>query len=80
MKICKTGLKHTDETKRKISKSKCGTYKIYNQNNEIIYEVYGNIKKALKRYNFPEHTFCNTYKNGSKIKNGNYRGWYVKKL
>lgn len=80
MSKCKTGLSHNDNTKQKISKNKSSLYKIYNQKNELYREIHGNIKKELKRLNLPEHSFCNTYRNYEKIKNGKYCGWYIIKL
>jgi hypothetical protein len=80
MRLCKTGLNHKDETKLKISNAKSSTYEIYDQNNELQHKIHGNIKKLLKKFNFPEHSFCNTYKNSTKIKNGQFKDWYVKKL
>jgi hypothetical protein len=45
MRLCKTGLHHTNETKLLISKTKSSTYEIYNHNNVLICKVHGNIKK-----------------------------------
>lgn len=80
MSLCKTGLKHTNETKLKISKNKSGTYEIYDNNNKLFHKVHGNIKKELKLFNFPEHRFCDSYRNNEKIKGGLYENWYVIKL
>ncbi len=80
MSKCKTGLTHSNETKLKISKNKSSLYRIYNQKNELYHEIHGNIKKELKKLKLPEHTFCNTYRNNEKIKNGKYCGWYIIKL
>ncbi|MDA3779449.1 MAG: NUMOD3 domain-containing DNA-binding protein [Bacteroidales bacterium] len=80
MSLCKTGLKHTNETKLKISKNKSGTYEIYDNNNKLFHKVHGNIKKELKLFNFPEHRFCNSYRDNEKIKGGSYKDWYVIKL
>lgn len=80
MCVCKTGLKHTNDTKEKISKSKSGTYEIYDNNNKLFHKVHGNIKKELKLFNFPEHRFCDSYRNNEKIKGDLYENWYVIKL
>lgn len=80
MSTCKTGLKHTNESKLKISENKCGTYEIYNQNNELFHRIHGNIKKELKKFKLPEHRFCDTYRQNKKIKTGKYKDWYVIKL
>lgn len=80
MKICKTGLIHTEETKLKITMNKSGTYKIYRPNGELFHKIHGNIKKELKKFNLPEHRFCESYKLGTKISGGVYNGWYCVKL
>jgi group I intron endonuclease len=77
MSESKTGLVHTSKTKNKISNTKSSTYTIYNNNNIIFYKFHGNIKKELKKYNLPENSFCNSYRNNTKIKKGKYKNWYV---
>ena len=77
MRESKIGKYHSQESKNKISSTKSSTYTIYTPNNKILYKFHGNIKKKLKEFGFPEHTFCNTYRNNTKIKNDEYVGWYI---
>lgn len=89
----------TEDTKRKMSlakKGKCTGSKnnnakkinIYNSNDELMFECYGNFSKICKENNFPENVLSNSYKNGGtpiyKNYNNNkynylqYKGWYAK--
>lgn len=77
MSKSKTGKIHSCKTKNKISISKSSTYTIYDANDNIFHKFRGNIKIEIKKFGFPEHTFCNTYRNNTKIKNGKYSGWYI---
>jgi len=66
--------------KNRTYKSRAGNYEIYNQRNELIYKFNGDFRRTLKILNIPYKSFNRSRKFSTKIKRGNYIGWYTVKL
>ena len=88
----KLGIKRSEKTKQRISKTKkdqpkhinfihsSGEYEIYDNKKILICRCKSNIKEKFKELNLPSYSFCRSYRNNTKISKGLYEGWYVTKL
>jgi len=88
----KLGVKRSTTFRKKLSALKKGIqphancvhhssrYKIFNHNNDLMYEFECNVKTKLKELKLPIGSFCQTFRKNTKINKGIYKDWYVVKL
>jgi len=76
---------YSDETRKKLGDVNRGktfycNYSIYNQNNELVYDITtNNIKQELIKLKLSRDPLCDTYRKNKPVTRGNYKGWYMTK-
>jgi len=73
-------IKSSFNDKNNRGKRTCGSYEIYNENNELVHNFKGNRKIELYKIKLPVNTFNYYYRNKTKISKGVYKNWYMIKL
>jgi group I intron endonuclease len=77
------GISFSEKTKQNMSLSKMGNvsktsyYKIYDNDNNLIYQFFGKFIPKMKEYSLPTYSFLRSYQKNVKINRGCYKNWYA---